>query len=71
MWLWITNNRDGIIVGVITSVIVTFGVWLIKNGVQFYVNSSSKYSGKWIQMIYERNDYSGNPIKEDVYNIKP
>lgn len=70
MWLWITNNRDGIIVGIITSIIVTFGVWLIKNGVQLYVNRSSKYSGKWIQMIYERNDYLGNPIKEDVYNIK-
>ena len=70
MWLWITNNRDGLIVGIITSIIVTFGVWFIKNGIQLYVNRSSKYSGKWIQMIYERNDYSGIPVKKDVYNIK-
>lgn len=70
MWLWITDDWNGFIVGIITSGSVTFAAWLIKELVQLCAHKSSKYTGQWMQMIYERNDYSGTPIKQDMYYIK-
>ena len=70
MILGFGNNIDGLIIGVVTSILVSIIGWLVKQGILIMVNKSSKYSGKWIQLIYEHNNYSGIPIKKDIYCIK-
>lgn len=44
--------------------------WFANKCLLYYNTRSSKYSGKWIQSIYTKADFSGTPIKQDIYNIK-
>lgn len=70
MITWIQNNMDGLIVGVITGIVVLIIGWFANKCLLYYNTRSSKYSGKWIQSIYTKADFSGTPIKQDIYNIK-
>lgn len=66
MILWIWNNKDGIIASIFAAIIC----WGLKKLLELIRVRKSIYSGEWEQLIYERNDYTGAPIKRDVYKLK-
>lgn len=72
---WICQNRDAFIIGIITGIIAGFLValigFLIKKLIEIFTISPSDYSGRWQQLIYSNDDtdYSGSPIKVDLYDL--
>lgn len=63
-WIWM--NKDGIIVSIVAA-----GIWyIIIEMLKIIKIKRSIYSGQWEQLIYENDDYIGEPIKKDIYNLK-
>ena len=63
---WIWDNRDGIIASIVAAIIC----WLIKKALELIKINKSIYSGIWEQFIYDKDNYSGKPIKNDIYKLK-
>ncbi|MGN8753438.1 hypothetical protein [Blautia sp. HCP3S3_C4] len=63
---WIWDNRDGIIASIVAAIIC----WVIKKALEIIQIKKSIYSGNWEQLIYDNNDYTGEPIKRDIYKLK-
>ena len=63
---WIWDNRDGIIASIVAAIIC----WVIKKALEIIQIKQSIYSGNWEQLIYDNNDYTGEPIKRDIYKLK-
>lgn len=66
MLLWLWGNKDGIIVSLIAAIIC----WGVKEILDARKIKKSIYSGVWEQLIYNNSDYSGKPIKRDLYKLK-
>lgn len=72
MIIWISNNLNGIIVGIISSGVITAIAWAGTKCFGYLKIRKSEYTGKWDQFVYSQGDdmYQGEVIKRDQYEIK-
>lgn len=64
--IWLLDNKDGIIASIIAAIIC----WCVKRIIDRIRCNKSIYTGEWEQWIYLSDDYTGEPIKKDIYKLK-
>lgn len=67
---WLQYNFNAILIGIITGLFTIVIGYVFKELWKVIKISKSKFSGEWEQQIFDNNDYKGQAVKIDVYELK-